>query len=117
MKLSLETEGQDCEADHDPDEVVCVVVQISVYAGCQCSRTGLDLTSHDLGGEAEAKENDELCQVENIKSCLTDEGGDVKSRGLSIYLIIRCTHSSKPTARRRFSPELLHIGGISSILK
>ena len=42
MKLSLETEGQDCEADHDPDEVVGVVVQISVYAGCQCSRTGLD---------------------------------------------------------------------------
>ena len=74
VKLSLETEGQDCEADHDPDEVVCVVVQISVYAGCQWSRIGLDLTSHDLGGEAEAKENDELCQVENIKSCLTDEG-------------------------------------------
>ena len=117
MKLSLETEGQDCEADHDPDEVVCVVVQISVYAECQWSRAGLYLTSHDLGGEAEAKENDELCQVENIKSCLTDEGGDVKSRGLSIYLIIRCTQSSEPTARRRFSPELLHIGGISSILK
>ena len=50
--------------------------------------SGEDHTSDDLSREAEAEEDDELDEVEKVKSCLSDEGGDVETRGVSLYLII-----------------------------
>ena len=44
----------------------------------------LCLTSNYLGRKAEAKKDDELYEVENIKSCLSDEGGDVETRRLGV---------------------------------
>ena len=56
----------------------------TIMLGCKYSRILLRLTSNYLGRKAEAKEDDELYEVENIKSCLPDEGGDVKSRRLGV---------------------------------
>ena len=61
----LENEGKHREADHDPDEVVGVVVQVTV--------------PDDLGGEPEAEEDDELDEVEEVEHRLPDEGGNVET--------------------------------------
>ena len=91
MKFFLENEGQQCEDDNNPEEVEGVIVQITIWkvdnnVGQKYSIQWL--TSNYLCGKAEAKEDDELYEVENIKGCLSDEGGDVKSRRLGVYFLI-----------------------------
>ena len=70
----FQNKGEYCHCWDDPDEVVRVVVKVTV--------------PYNLGREAKTQQDDELNKVEDVKSCLSDKGWNVKARTLSIQVLL-----------------------------
>ena len=70
----FQNKGEYCHCWDDPDEVVRVVVKVTVL--------------YNLGREAASQQNDKLDKVEDVKCELSRERWDVKSRPLSITAVV-----------------------------
>ena len=70
----FQNKGEYCHCWDDPDKVVRVVVKVTV--------------PYNLGREAKTKQDDKLNKVEDVKSCLSDEGWNVKAGTLSIQVLL-----------------------------